>query len=91
MDRLLADLKIKVIEVLNFGDLSPDDIKEDEQFAGGALGIDSIDILELAILIEKDYQVTFNDRGADERQKIFATLRAIAAYIMEKSPVLNPA
>ena len=51
---LLDELKTKVIEVLNLMDVSPGDIDPDEQLVGGRLGIDSIDVLELVIMMEKD-------------------------------------
>ena len=86
MDKLIKDLKIKIVEVLNLIDVQPDDIKADEQLVGGNLGIDSIDVLEMVIMIEKDYGVKIDNRELGV--KVFATLRTLAEYIHENSPEL---
>ena len=54
MEKLIKELQVKVVEVLNLIDIQPDDIKVDNQLVGGDLGIDSIDVLEMVIMIEKD-------------------------------------
>ena len=86
MDKLIKDLQSKIVEVLNLIDVQPDDIKADEQLVGGNLGIDSIDVLEMVIMIEKDYGVKIDNRELGV--KVFATLRTLAEYIHEKSPGL---
>ncbi len=86
MDKLIKDLQIKIVEVLNLIDVQPDDIKADEQLVGGNLGIDSIDVLEMVIMIEKDYGVKIDNRELGV--KVFATLRTLAEYIHEKAPGL---
>ncbi|MFQ5484104.1 MAG: phosphopantetheine-binding protein [Desulfobacterales bacterium] len=87
MEKLLKELKIKIVEILNLIDLNPDDIKEDAQLVGGDLDIDSIDVLELVIMIEKDYGLKIDNR--DLGVKIFATLRTLAEYIYENAPGLS--
>ena len=86
MDKLIKDLQRKIVEVLNLIDVQPDDIKADEQLVGGNLGIDSIDVLEMVIMIEKDYGVKIDNRELGV--KVFATLGTLAEYIHEKSPEL---
>lgn len=86
MDKLIKDLQRKIVEVLNLIDVQPDDIKADEQLVGGNLGIDSIDVLEMVIMIEKDYGVKIDNRELGV--KVFATLRTLAEYIHQKSPEL---
>ncbi|HOX99346.1 MAG TPA: phosphopantetheine-binding protein, partial [Smithella sp.] len=54
---MIRELKIKIIETLGLIDVGPDDIQDDERLVGGDLGIDSIDVLELVMMIEKDYGV----------------------------------
>jgi acyl carrier protein len=83
MEELLNELKAKIVEVLNLSDVHPFDIKEDAQLVGGDLGIDSIDVLEMVIMIEKDYGVKIDNREIGE--KVFVTLRTLAAYIDENS------
>jgi len=86
MDKLIAELKVKIVDILNFSDVKPEDINADEQLVGGELGIDSIDVLEMVIMVEKDYGVVINNKELGA--KVFATLRTLAEYIQEKSPEL---
>ena len=86
MEKLIKDLQIKIVEVLNLIDVQPDDIKADEQLVGGNLGIDSIDVLEMVIMLEKDYGVKIDNR--DLGVKVFTTLRTLAEYIHETCPEL---
>jgi len=86
MDNLLNELKVKIIEVLNLIDVRPDDISDDGQLVGGALDIDSIDVLELVIMIEKDYGVKIDNREVGA--KVFASVRSLADYIFKNSKVL---
>ena len=87
MEKLLKELQIKIVEVLNLVDVQPEDIKEDDQLIGGNLGIDSIDVLEMVIMIEKDYGLKIDNRELGA--KVFATIGALAGYIHENSPELN--
>ncbi len=86
MDNLIEELKIKIVEILNLPDVTPEDVKADAQLVGGELGIDSIDVLEMVIMIEKDYGVAIDNKELGA--KVFATLSTLAAYIQEKSPGL---
>lgn len=87
MEDLLKELKIKIIDVLNLTDITVTDFKEDEQLVGGPLGIDSIDVLEMVMMIEKDYGVTIDNKELGE--KVFATLKTLAAHIYEHSSRLR--
>jgi len=87
MEKLLNELKVKIIEVLNLIDVGPDDIKADDQLVGGSLDIDSIDVLELVIMIEKDYGVKIESRELGA--KVFSSLRTLAGYIHDNSKMLS--
>ena len=87
MDKLIKDLQIKIVDLLNLIDVQPEDIKVDERLVGGDLGIDSIDVLEMVIMIEKDYGVKIDNKELGV--KVFASLRTLAEYIHEKSPELS--
>ena len=78
-DDLLYELKIKIVDCLNLQDLSPDDMDSDEPLVGGRLGIDSIDVLEMVMMIEKDYGVVIDNKELGAR--VFASLRALADHI----------
>jgi acyl carrier protein len=81
--QLLDDLKVKVIEVLNLMNIKPADIDPDEQLVGGRLGIDSIDVLELVIMMEKDYQLTIDNKELGAQ--VFGSLRSMADYILHNA------
>lgn len=83
MERLIEELKVKIVEILNLPDVTPADVPVDGQLVGGDLGIDSIDVLEMVIMIEKDYGVIINNKELGA--KVFASLRTLAAYIKENS------
>ncbi len=88
METLIHDLKNRLIEVLSLTDVSLDDIDENAQLVGGELGIDSIDVLEMVVMIEKDYGIVIDNKEIGE--KVFSTLAALAKYIQNNSPKLAP-
>ena len=79
MHDLIQELKIKMIETLNLININPEDIVEDAQLVGGDLGLDSIDVLELVMMVEKDYGVKIDNKELGI--KVFASLNALADYI----------
>jgi acyl carrier protein len=79
MDTLINELKHKIIETLRLEDIAPHDIAADDQLVGGVLEIDSIDILELVIMIEKEYAVIIDNKELGE--KVFSTLHTLADHI----------
>lgn len=79
LDGLIGELKVKIIQTLGLMDVKPEDIKEDAQLVGGDTGIDSIDVLELVMMIEKDYGVKIESKELGA--KVFASLRTLASHI----------
>ena len=55
---LKEKLKAQIIEHLNLTELKPEDIKDEEELFGGGLGLDSIDSLELIVLLNREYGIT---------------------------------
>ena len=84
MEELIEALKIKIIEILNLPDVTPADIPEDSDLMASDLDIDSIDMLELVIMLRKDYGIHIKNK--ELAKKVFASLRSLAAYILETSP-----
>ncbi len=80
MDRLKQELKEKIISTLGLLDVAPEDIDEEGALVGGDLGLDSIDVLELVMMIEKDYGVKIDNKELGV--KVFASLNALADYIL---------
>jgi acyl carrier protein len=83
MRELIEELKVKLIEILHLADVTPEDFHEDSQLVGGELGIDSIDVLEMVVMVEKDYGIIINNQEVGE--KVFSSLANLAAYIKEHS------
>lgn len=79
MDKLIQDLKEEIIEALNLEDMEPGDIDAEEPLFGDGLGLDSIDALELIVLLEKNYGIKIEDpkQGKD----IFYSVKTMAEYI----------
>lgn len=82
MAELIEKLKVDIIEQLNLEDVQASDIKEDEPLFGGSIGLDSIDALELIVLLEKKYGVKIDN--PDEGKEIFYSVKTIADYIEKK-------
>jgi len=76
-------LKNQVIEFLNLKPLTPEDIKDDEPLFGNGLGLDSIDSLELIILLKREYGIEIKD--PKEARKILVDINTIVKYIQENS------
>lgn len=83
MQQLIAELKVKLIDILNLQDVTPETFDENAQLVGGELGIDSIDVLEMVVMVEKDYGIVINNQEVGE--KVFASLASLAAHIAEHS------
>jgi len=83
MSALIEELKAKLVEILNLADVKPEDFDENAQLVGGELGIDSIDVLEMVVMVEKDYGVIINNQEVGE--KVFSSLANLADYITEHS------
>lgn len=82
MEELILELKKEIIKVLNLEDLTPEDIDSQAPlFGAGGLGLDSIDVLELIVLLEKRYGIRL--ANAAEGKKIFTNMENIARYVSE--------
>jgi acyl carrier protein len=81
MSDLKQELKEKIIEQLNLEDVSIDEIGDDDSLFGDGLGLDSIDALELIVMLDKDYGIKLSD--PKEGRKIFESIEVMADYIAE--------
>jgi acyl carrier protein len=80
MNKLEEELAALIVGELNLEDVQLDTLSADTPLYGEGLGLDSIDILEIALLISKKYGFELRSDNPDN-QKIFATLGALAAYV----------
>lgn len=81
MEDLIAKLKVEIIEVLNLEEMEPEDVDSDAALFGDGLGLDSIDALELIVLLEKNYGIKIED--PKDGRKIFFSVRTMAEFIKE--------
>lgn len=81
MEELIYTLKTQIIEALNLEEVSPEDIKDDAPLFGGGFGLDSIDVLELIVLLEKNYGIELQSPA--EAKEIFTSVRTMAEYVMQ--------
>jgi len=79
MENLILKLKEEIIEVLNLEDVKPADIDETAPLFGEGLGLDSIDALELIVLMEKNYGIKLKDPA--QGKEIFKSVQVLAEYI----------
>jgi acyl carrier protein len=83
IDTLKIQIKEHIIKYLNLIDITPADIPDDDPLFKGKLGLDSIDSIELLVMMEREYGIKVTN-PAEGRNK-FADVNSIAAYILEHS------
>lgn len=80
MENLKENLKKQLIEQLNLEDIQPSDIADDAPLFGDAgLGLDSIDALEIIVLLEANYKIKLKD--PEEGKEVFHSVQSLANYI----------
>ena len=79
-----TELKARIIASLKLQDITPDQIDDDAPLFGTGLGLDSIDALELVVMLEKDYRIVIKD--IEEGRPAFKSVRALAEFIQAKRP-----
>lgn len=81
MENLKIELKNKIIDILNLEDMSIDEIKDNAPLFGEGLGLDSIDALELIVLLDKEYGIKLSD--PKKGKEIFMSIETMAQFISE--------
>ena len=79
MEELNKELKEEIIEALNLEEMTPEDIDENDALFGDGLGLDSIDALELIVLLDKKYGIKLANPA--EGKAIFKSIATIADYV----------
>jgi len=80
MEQLINKLKLQIIEQLNLAEVKPDEIDAEAPLFGAGLGLDSIDALELIVLLEKEYNLKL-EKPSDGKQ-IFHSVKSMAEFII---------
>jgi acyl carrier protein len=81
MEDLKLTLKQQIIEALNLQGMKPQDIDDNAPLFGEGLGLDSIDSLELMVLMERNYGIKIED--AREGRKVLESVQSMAEYIQQ--------
>jgi acyl carrier protein len=76
---LKLQLKKQIVEFLNLLSIKPEDIKDDEPLFGEGLGLDSIDSIELIVLLGREYGINIQD--PKEGRKVLVDINTMVAYI----------
>ena len=80
-EELVTELKALIIKQLNLEEVAPDSFDENTPLFGEGLGLDSIDALELVVLLDKNYGLKIQDPKA--ARKVFENVRTMVEYIQE--------
>jgi acyl carrier protein len=80
MEKIILKLKEEIIEVLNLSEMKPEDIDEKAPLFVDGLGLDSIDALELTVLLDKKYDLKINT--VEEGKKILYSVKSMAEFII---------
>ena len=79
MKELEEELKLQIIEQLNMEDVEPEEINVEDPLFNEGLGLDSIDALELIVMLEKDYGLKVGD--SRKGKEVMYSIRTMADYI----------
>ncbi len=80
-EQLKKELKQHIIKYLNLLEMTPEDIQDDQPLFGEGLNLDSIDSIELIVLLEREYGIKIQD--PKEGRKILVDINTIASYIIQ--------
>lgn len=83
MEQLVQKLKEEIITALNLSEMKPENIDEKAPLFVDGLGLDSIDALELTVLLEKKYGLKI--KTAEEGKKVLYSVRSMADFIRENN------
>ncbi len=76
------DLKKIIVDGLKLEDAKPEEITDETALFGEGLGLDSLDAVELVVLLKKNYGIEIKDM--EEAKKAFVSIRTLADYILER-------
>ncbi|HOG49836.1 MAG TPA: phosphopantetheine-binding protein [Lentisphaeria bacterium] len=77
------DFKANLIDWLQIEDKTPNDIVDDQPLFGEGLGLDSLDAVEIVIMLQRKYNI--NQREVDEKREVFATFATLSDFVQERS------
>lgn len=82
LQEIRETLKVKLIEQLSLEDITPDEITDEMPLFGEGLGLDSLDAVEIIVLLQRNFEVEVKD--AQESRAIFLNVNTLAEYIYQQ-------
>jgi acyl carrier protein len=80
-EKMYADLKTRLVEWLSLDDVTPEEIGTDEPLFGQGLGLDSLDSVEIVVMLQREYGISTKD--ISKKKEVFASVRTLAQYILD--------
>jgi acyl carrier protein len=81
LQKIRKDLKEMIVRDLSLDDVKPEDIKDDEVLFGEGLGLDSLDAVEIVVLLQRNYGLEVKDM--DQGKEIFHSIDTIAKFVYD--------
>ena len=76
-------LKVLLVEQLSLEDITPDEITDDMQLFGEGLGLDSLDAVEIVVLLQRNFNLEVKDM--EQSREVFTSVATLAEYVYEKT------
>ncbi|WDN87474.1 acyl carrier protein [Desulfosarcina sp. BuS5] len=81
LPEIREELKKLLVENLALDDINPEEIKDDEILFGDGLGLDSLDAVEIVVILQRNFGLEIQDM--EQGQKIFYSIETLANYVYE--------
>ncbi len=81
IEQIKLELKENIISALGLEDFSADDIGDDDPLFGGELDLDSLDAVEIVVVLQRKFGV--NTKGLESRKEVFTSINTLAQFIIE--------